>query len=61
MTCSDSVHSWFADYDARRLMDCQAGSIVLKEKCLALFERFERQHSLPEGWGQRLQLGGYRI
>lgn len=60
MTASDVTNSWFADYDARRTHDCAAGSTVLREKCLALFEKFERAHGFPQGWGQRLQLGGYK-
>jgi hypothetical protein len=44
-----------------RTRDCALfGSTQLEDACKRLYRRFEIEHSLPPGTGQRFQLQGYR-
>lgn len=45
---------------AARAADAELSSRALRNEIEALFTRFERQHRLPQGYGEKFQLGGYR-
>jgi len=41
-------------------LSAEAASALLRDSIKEMFRRFEKKHRLPRGYGERLQLSGYR-
>lgn len=56
MRCDD----WFRSYDEKTCTNAAIGSEQLRDACKRLFWKFELEHRFPAGFGEKLQLGGYK-